>query len=135
MQCRPALFSPDAPCLTALCVSWSRAQKEPLLADEVYVQLIKQTSGNTSTESQVRGWKLIYLCIQSFPPAIVAVQQSLLAHIATHANTLRAPRLRAQTADYVWQVLPFCHWVPWLNRSSVALVQDAWACRYAGLAF
>lgn len=39
------------------------------LRTEVFCQLIKQVTANPSPESTARGWELIILCLNTFPPA------------------------------------------------------------------
>lgn len=60
--------------------------KTPLLRDEIFCQLIKQTTENRSTESLLLGWKLIYLCLSCFGPTdseLVSVLNSHIAQVAT----------------------------------------------------
>eukprot|EP00456_Euglypha_rotunda_P032183 TRINITY_DN2496_c0_g1_i19.p1 TRINITY_DN2496_c0_g1~~TRINITY_DN2496_c0_g1_i19.p1 ORF type:complete len:917 (-),score=227.72 TRINITY_DN2496_c0_g1_i19:155-2878(-) len=42
--------------------------KEPSLRDEIYLQIVKQTSDNPRPESVVRGWQMMGLCAETFPP-------------------------------------------------------------------
>jgi len=60
------------------------AEKEPLLRDEVYAQLIKQTTNHPISESEIYGWKLIYLCLLAFAPG-QHMKPVLLSHIAASA--------------------------------------------------
>jgi hypothetical protein len=60
--------------------------EEPLLRDEIFLQLIKQTTKNPSAESTLLGWKLIYLCLKTFPPLTEEMKGILLSHIAEIAN-------------------------------------------------
>jgi len=39
------------------------------LRDEIYIQLMKQITKNPSNESKFRGWKLLEICLKSFPPS------------------------------------------------------------------
>ncbi len=60
--------------------------EEPLLRDEIFIQLIKQTTKNPSVESVLLGWKLIYLCLKTFSPLTEEMKGILLSHIAEIAN-------------------------------------------------
>jgi len=55
-----------------------------VLRDEIYCQLIKQTSLNPSQESNLLGWKLIYLCVITFLPSNT-LKPFLLSHAANEA--------------------------------------------------
>ena len=44
-------------------------KKIPRLRDELFAQLIKQTTSNTSSKSQILCYKLIYLCLSAFLPS------------------------------------------------------------------
>lgn len=41
----------------------------PELRDEVFIQICKQTRLNPSFESTERGWRLLLLCLATFPPS------------------------------------------------------------------
>ena len=64
----------------------SRAFAEPLLRDEIFCQLIKHTTLNPGMESLLLGWKLMYLCLSTFPPNSDELEKILLSHIAEIAN-------------------------------------------------
>lgn len=46
-----------------------RGIRLPALRGELYAQLVKQLSGNSSTESQTKLWQLLHLMLTHFPPA------------------------------------------------------------------
>jgi hypothetical protein len=57
----------------------------PSLADETYVQICKQVSGNPSPASTLLGWELMMVCLSSFPPS-----EDLKPHLmAFCANTVK----------------------------------------------
>lgn len=45
--------------------------KRPDLKDELYMQLIKQTRGNPSTDGKMRAWELFHLVTSTMPPSKV----------------------------------------------------------------
>jgi hypothetical protein len=52
-------------CLELTTKGWSL----PTIRDELYLQLIKQTSYNINAESLQRGWELMAVCLSFFPPS------------------------------------------------------------------
>jgi hypothetical protein len=42
--------------------------QEPALRDEIYALIMKQLSGNESSQSVTQAWKLMALCLLFFPP-------------------------------------------------------------------
>jgi hypothetical protein len=52
-------------CLELTTKGWSL----PSIRDELYLQLIKQTSYNINAESLQRGWELMAVCLSFFPPS------------------------------------------------------------------
>ena len=46
-------------------LGWSK----PGLRDEVYVQVCRQTTENPRRDSLRRGWELLAICLQFFPPS------------------------------------------------------------------
>jgi len=61
-------------------------RKEPLLRDEIFCQLIKQTSSNPFPDSLLKGWRLIFLCAANFPCS-KELAPFLLSHAASYAHT------------------------------------------------
>jgi len=47
-----------------------RGQETPELADEIYVQLIKQMTENPKPKSEDRAWCLMCMCSRAFPPSL-----------------------------------------------------------------
>lgn len=58
---------------------------QPLLRDEIYCQLIKQTTGNPSTDSLLYGLKMFYLCLSTFPPSS-ELKLCLWSHLSQFAH-------------------------------------------------
>lgn len=78
-----------------------RGLDEPLLRDEIYVQLIKQTTMNPNPRSLLLGWKLIYLCLLTFAPEEDDTRKCLLSHIAEIANPNMSKYVGLDTAPNV----------------------------------
>jgi hypothetical protein len=57
---------------------------QPLIRDEIFCLLIKQTTQNPSTESLLYGLKLLYLCLSTFPPS-AGLKLCLYSHLAQYA--------------------------------------------------
>jgi hypothetical protein len=66
------------------------AVQEPLLRDEIFCQLIKQTTKNPSNDSVLLGLKLFYLCISTFKPS-----NDLISVIMSHLSQFAHPRMPA----------------------------------------
>ncbi|CAB3401132.1 unnamed protein product [Caenorhabditis bovis] len=66
--------------------------KHPLLRDEVYCQLIKQTTSNTSlhADSVLRGWRLL-LIVTSYFPSSLTLKPYLLQYLSENAEDLQRP--------------------------------------------
>jgi len=58
---------------------------EPLLRDEIFCQLIKQTTLNPKQESVILGLKLFYLCISTFAPS-KDLTPFVFSHLALFAH-------------------------------------------------
>ena len=58
---------------------------QPLLRDEIFCLLIKQTTSNPSPDSQLLGLKLFYLCLSSFPPS-AALKPCIWSHLSQFAH-------------------------------------------------
>lgn len=61
-----------------------QGSREKLIRDEIYCQLIKQTSENPQYRSELNGMKLIYLCLSSFLPS-AELEPYVRAHLARKA--------------------------------------------------
>jgi hypothetical protein len=64
-----------------------RGLQDSWIRDEIYVQLIKQTTENPHPRSETLGWKLIFMCLITFAPVIEETKRALLSHIASVATS------------------------------------------------
>eukprot|EP00475_Leptophrys_vorax_P006579 TRINITY_DN14090_c0_g1_i1.p1 TRINITY_DN14090_c0_g1~~TRINITY_DN14090_c0_g1_i1.p1 ORF type:complete len:424 (-),score=122.16 TRINITY_DN14090_c0_g1_i1:99-1370(-) len=46
----------------------SKGIRHPELRDEIYCQLVKQLTFNENAASKEKGWRLLHLCLDTFPP-------------------------------------------------------------------
>eukprot|EP00457_Paulinella_chromatophora_P001356 gb/GEZN01001358.1/.p1 GENE.gb/GEZN01001358.1/~~gb/GEZN01001358.1/.p1 ORF type:complete len:935 (-),score=105.65 gb/GEZN01001358.1/:197-3001(-) len=58
---------------------------EPLLRDEVVLQLVKQTTGNPNFAKTMAGWRLLCHCVSHFPPSD-PFNPYFLSHLANFAH-------------------------------------------------
>lgn len=58
---------------------------EPLLRDEIFCQLVKQTTHNPSIDSLLLGLRLFYLCISTFMPS-PPLRQCIFSHLSSWAH-------------------------------------------------
>ncbi|KAH8249426.1 hypothetical protein KR032_009554, partial [Drosophila birchii] len=54
------------------------ALQHPLLCDELYCQLMKQISDNPSSESEKRGWDLLYLATGLVAPSVLVMRELII---------------------------------------------------------
>jgi myosin heavy subunit len=67
--------------------------KAPLLRDEIYVQTMKQLKRNPTRDSQLRGWQLLALTCETFPPSddlLLYMLHFVKAHIDGKADDKEA---------------------------------------------
>jgi len=43
--------------------------QQPDLRDEIYIQIIKQVTNNPNPSSTEKGWKMMKMCLDCFPPS------------------------------------------------------------------
>ncbi|KAM5280234.1 unconventional myosin-VIIb [Ctenodactylus gundi] len=79
---------------------FSPALEEPALQDEVYCQIFKQLTRNSSRRSEERGWQLLWLCTGLFPPSKV-----LLPHAQKFVDTRRKKLLAPDCSRRIQRVL------------------------------
>uniref|UniRef100_A0A7S0H256 Uncharacterized protein n=1 Tax=Amorphochlora amoebiformis TaxID=1561963 RepID=A0A7S0H256_9EUKA len=83
----------------------SAGHSEPALRDEIFCQLIKQTTETPKNEWQLLGFRLIYLCLSAFMP--VRCAPVLLSHLARFAKPYFEASL-SDTANSVPDVATHC---------------------------
>jgi myosin-7 len=98
-ELKEALLLQSTQSIIAYCI------ERPELRDEVYCQLVRQTTNNPKPDQQQRGWELLALCSISFPPGKmlykylqafmkVAMADSVVGGMAAWAlNSLRHTKL------------------------------------------
>ena len=64
----------------------SKGIKYGQLRDEIYMQIIKQTTRLPNIKAGIAAWKLLYLCLSGFPPS-QEMSTVILSHICQHART------------------------------------------------
>jgi hypothetical protein len=65
--------------------------QEPGIRDEIYMQILKQLTGNQKAESIAKGWQMLCMCVTTFPPS-PSFQDYLLNYILERENTKGAIR-------------------------------------------
>ncbi|XP_060034081.1 unconventional myosin-VIIb [Erinaceus europaeus] len=76
------------------------ALQDPALQDEVYCQILKQLTNNTTRYSEERGWQLLWLCTGLFPPG-----KALLPHVQKFIDTRRKKPLAPDCSRRIQRVL------------------------------
>ncbi|GMH43112.1 hypothetical protein BSKO_11034 [Bryopsis sp. KO-2023] len=77
--------------------------KRPELKDEFYMQLIKQTRGNTNVETNLRAWELFHMVTATMPPSkgyvdLVSEHIHQVSHLDKEDKAIRDASLKAWTA-------------------------------------
>uniref|UniRef100_A0A8C0JQX8 Myosin VIIB n=1 Tax=Canis lupus dingo TaxID=286419 RepID=A0A8C0JQX8_CANLU len=79
---------------------FSLALQESALRDEVYCQILKQLTHNTTRYSEERGWQLLWLCTGLFPPG-----KALLPHAQKFVDTRRKKLLAPDCSRRIQRIL------------------------------
>ncbi|CAF0929616.1 unnamed protein product [Rotaria sordida] len=77
-------------CLELTIKGWSL----PSIRDELYLQLIKQTTSNYNPESLQRGWELMAICLSFFPPSSkfqMILENYILIQTNRNVDTFEVP--------------------------------------------
>ncbi|KAK3282457.1 hypothetical protein CYMTET_9806, partial [Cymbomonas tetramitiformis] len=70
---------------------------DPILANEIYLQLMRQLSSNPSAESTGYGWKMFCICAQVFHPSDDELKQMTESFVGAH--TVEAEATEAESAQ------------------------------------
>ncbi|XP_032231611.2 rho GTPase-activating protein 39 isoform X2 [Nematostella vectensis] len=81
----------------------TRGWETPLIRDEIYLQICKQTTDNGNSESLRRGWELMSICLTLFPPS-TKFHSYLEGYITRHLNC-EDDNLEVDISDYP----RYCH--------------------------
>eukprot|EP00457_Paulinella_chromatophora_P000196 gb/GEZN01000196.1/.p1 GENE.gb/GEZN01000196.1/~~gb/GEZN01000196.1/.p1 ORF type:complete len:1849 (-),score=405.96 gb/GEZN01000196.1/:204-5750(-) len=73
---------------------------EPLLRDEVFAQIVKQTTSNPSDDSVLMGFKLLYMCLQCFRPG-PQLMPVINSHLASAAASYKKKSFGWRNEDEV----------------------------------
>ncbi|XP_027444506.1 unconventional myosin-VIIb isoform X3 [Zalophus californianus] len=79
---------------------FSSALQDSALQDEVYCQILKQLTHNTTRYSEERGWQLLWLCTGLFPPG-----KALLPHAQKFVDTRRKKLLAPDCSRRIHRIL------------------------------
>ncbi|GAB6028891.1 hypothetical protein CHUAL_004690 [Chamberlinius hualienensis] len=72
----------------------TRGWSKPLLRDELYIQICRQTTDNPQRDSLRRGWELLAICLAFFPPS-VKFYPYLEGYVNRHLDTsLDCPQIQ-----------------------------------------
>ncbi|EDO35783.1 predicted protein, partial [Nematostella vectensis] len=78
----------------------TRGWETPLIRDEIYLQICKQTTDNGNSESLRRGWELMSICLTLFPPS-TKFHSYLEGYITRHLNC-EDDNLEVEFATSLW---------------------------------
>uniref|UniRef100_A0A8C5PFG3 Myosin VIIB n=1 Tax=Leptobrachium leishanense TaxID=445787 RepID=A0A8C5PFG3_9ANUR len=73
---------------------------EEILRDEIYCQILKQMTGNTTSYSMESGWQLLWLCTGLFPPS-----RLLLVHVQKFIDSRRKEPLAKECTGRIQKVI------------------------------
>lgn len=99
------------------------ALDESYIRDELYCQLIKQTTKNPNLISLIRGVKLILVCCCYFSPTHIELRQILLTHISHTTNEQEWSNLyREMMMQDQDQIDPLSIWSIFHNLARLAIL-------------
>ncbi len=73
------------------------------LRDEVYCQLLKQTTNNPQKECQMKGWQLLALCTGYFPPS-----KEFAQYLHVHLHSIQKNKGEPLLASWGMCSRPLC---------------------------